>query len=68
MICFIVKLIIILIKIITNINQIARDLNERRSTNGFFNNSNLTKEEKKQILNTIAKLEIEVLNFIKNNL
>ena len=52
----------------TNINQIARDLNERRLMGGLFSNSNLTKIEKEQILATIQKMEAEMMEFIRNNL
>ena len=52
----------------TNINQIARDLNERRLMGGLFSNSNLTKSEKEQLLFTIQKMEAEMMDFIKNNL
>jgi chromosome segregation ATPase len=51
----------------TNINQITKDLNERRLSDKFFNN-NLTKAEKNNILTTVERLEIEVLKFIKSNL
>jgi hypothetical protein len=52
----------------TNINQIARDLNERRLMGGLFSNSNLTKTEKEQLLSTIQKMETAMMDFIKNNL
>ena len=53
----------------TNINQIARDLNERRVINKLFGSStNLTKQEKEKILETIQNLEEQVLKFIKSNL
>lgn len=52
----------------TNINQIARDLNERKLVGGFLSNSNLIKTEKEQILATIQKMETVMMNFIENNL
>ncbi len=51
----------------TNINQIARDINERRLVGGFFDN-NLTKTERDKVLSTVEKIESEFLKFINSNL
>lgn len=51
----------------TNINQIARDINERRLVGGFFD-SNLTKTERDKILSTVQQIESEFLKFINSNL
>jgi hypothetical protein len=51
----------------TNINQIARDINERRLVGGFFDN-NLTKTERDKILSTVQQIENEFLKFINSNL
>jgi hypothetical protein len=47
----------------TNINQIARDFNERRL---FSNNNNLTREEKERMLEATEKLEETLINLINN--
>ena len=48
----------------TNINQIARDFNERRL---FSNNNNLTREEKERMLEATEKLEETLINIINNS-
>lgn len=48
----------------TNINQIARDFNERRL---FSNNNNLTREEKERMLEATEKLEETLINLINNS-
>ena len=48
-------------KIGTNINQIARDVNERRL---FYGNSNLSKNERKKMLEATENLENVLINFI----
>jgi hypothetical protein len=48
----------------TNINQIARDFNERRL---FSNNNNLTREEKERMLEATEKLEETIINLINNS-
>jgi hypothetical protein len=48
-------------KIGTNINQIVRDVNERRL---FYGNSNLSKNERKKMLEATENLENVLINFI----
>jgi hypothetical protein len=48
----------------TNINQIARDFNERRL---FSNNNNLTREEKERMLEATEKLEETLMHLINNS-
>ena len=48
----------------TNINQIARDFNERRL---FSNNNNLRREEKERMLEVTEKLEETLINLINNS-
>ena len=52
----------------TNINQISKDINERRLTGGIFSNPNLTKQEKEQLFKTIVIMEEEFKKFIEKNL
>ena len=51
----------------TNINQITRNINEKRLMNNFFNNE-ITKEEKQKILSSIEEIEKEFTKFIQNNI
>jgi hypothetical protein len=48
----------------TNINQIARDFNERRL---FSNNNNLRREEKERMLEVTEKLEETLIHLINNS-
>jgi hypothetical protein len=47
-----------------NINQIAKNINEKKLMNNFFSNE-ITKEERQKILSSIEAIEKEFINFIK---
>lgn len=53
--------------IANNINQISKDINEKRLMNNFFSNE-ITKEEKQKILSSIQEIEKEFTKFIQNNI